>query len=117
TTPVSHAGFDMFWFHVAHPLRHPGTIQVFAADDVSLLYSTNIFEPFAPDSFFFGYTDPRGIGRIVLFRDENGDLGVSPIIDNLTFGFVVSLAIALNGQQVVLSWPQIATNYQLEATV
>lgn len=122
TVPVSHAGFNMFWFDVGFPLANPSTVQVYAADDVTMLYSTNIFEPFAPDSYFFGYTDSRGIGRIVLFRDEGDDLGVSPMIDNLTFGFVPEstvgplLSIALSGQQVTLSWSQIATNYQLEAT-
>jgi hypothetical protein len=87
TVPVSHVGFDMFWFDVGFPLADPATVQVFAADDVTMIYSTNIFEPFAPDLYFFGFTDSRGIGRIVLFRDEGEDsLGVSPIIDNLTFG-------------------------------
>ena len=81
TAPVSHAGFDLFWFDVGFPLANPGTVQIYAADDVTLLYSTNIFEPFAPDFYFFGYSDSRGIGSIVLFRDEGEGLGVSPMID------------------------------------
>jgi len=122
TIPVSHAGLDLFWFNYGVHPSHPSTIQVFAADDVTLLFSTNIFEPLAPDSYFFGYTDSQKIGRIVLFRDEGGELGVSPMIDNLTFGLVQAataplLSIALNGQQVMLSWPQTVTGYQLETAL
>ncbi|MCD6050242.1 MAG: hypothetical protein K0Q55_1645, partial [Verrucomicrobia bacterium] len=95
----------------------PSTVQVYAADDTTLLYSADIFEPFAPDFHFFGYSDSRGIGKIVLFRDESPFLSVSPIIDNLTFGYVVSLEIGLNGQQATLTWPADADGYQLQSTV
>lgn len=116
TVPVSHVGFDMFWYNTGFPPANPSTIQVYATNDVTLLYSTNIFEPIAPDSYFFGYTDRGGIGRIVLFRDEGGSLGVSALIDNLTFGLAPGprLAIVPNEQRVELSWPETATGYQLE---
>jgi hypothetical protein len=52
-----------------------------------------------------------------LFRDESPFLSVSPIIDNLTFGYVVSLEIGLNGQQATLTWPADADGYQLQSTV
>ena len=55
--PVTHAGFDMFWFNVYPSLAYPATVQVFGADDVTELYSFNIFEPFAPDFYFFGFAN------------------------------------------------------------
>jgi hypothetical protein len=106
TTPVTHAGFDFFWFNAGFQLAEPATIQVFATDDVSLLYSTNIFEPYAPNSFFFGFTDSQGIGNIALFRVEDEALGVSPIIDNLTFGSIPepsTLSLVLLGASVMLA--------------
>ncbi|MCD6051803.1 MAG: hypothetical protein K0Q55_3212, partial [Verrucomicrobia bacterium] len=39
TVPVTHVGFDMFWFNVGNPLATPSTVQVYAADDTTLLYS------------------------------------------------------------------------------
>jgi hypothetical protein len=87
-SPVTHFGFDMFWFDVYPSLEYPATVQVLGVDKLSLLYEIDIFEPFAPDFFFFGFADEGGIGRIVLFRDQITELGVSPIIDNLTFGIV-----------------------------
>jgi len=85
-SPVTHVGFDMFWFNVGVQLASPATVQVFGADDGSLLHTMDVFEPYAPNALFFGFSDNGGIGRVVLFRDENGLPGVSPIIDNLTFG-------------------------------
>ena len=80
TVPVSHVGFDMFWFDVGFPLAHPSTVEVYAANDATLLYTTDIAEPFAPDSYFFGYADTgSGIGRIVLFRDEGGSAQENPV--------------------------------------
>ena len=117
TTPVSHAGFDMFWFTVPHVILDPSTVQVFAADDVSMLYTTNFVEPTAPNSVFFGFEENNGIGRIVLFRLDIEGFDPGPLIDNLTFGFVPSLSIGLSGEQFTISWPQVATDYQLEATV
>jgi len=89
TVPVSHVGLDMFWFDVGSPLD-PSTVEVYAANDLTLLYRTNIFEPFAPDSCFFGYADSvHSIGRVVLYRvDFEGELSYGPMIDNLTFGAV-----------------------------
>ena len=117
TTPVTHAGFDMFWFDVPNTILDPSTVQVFAADDVSMLYATNIVLPRAPNSVFFGFTENRGIGRIVLFIEDIEGFDPGPLIDNLTFGFVPSLSIGLSGEQFTLSWPQVATTYQLEATI
>lgn len=116
TVPVTHVGFDMFWFNIGTPLTTPSTVQIYATDDTTLLYSTNIFEPFAPDFHFFGYSDTRGIGKIVLFRDEAPFISVSPIIDNLIFGYVVSLEISQINQQVTLTWPADAIGYQLQST-
>ena len=115
TTPVTHVGFDMFWYHTQYPPANPSTIQVFAADQVTLLYTTNIFEPFAPDAYFFGYANTNTIGRVILFRDEGGSLGVTALIDNLTFGFAPTLSATVSNQQLSLSWTQTATNYQLES--
>lgn len=111
TIPTTHFGLDMFWFDVGFPLAHPATVQVYGADDVSLNYSVNIFEPFAPNSRFFGFADNGGIGRVVLFRDEGESEGVSPIIDNLTFGFTpvpepgtLTLALLGLGGCLILRW-------------
>ena len=109
TVPTTHVGFDLFWFFA---LAHPATIQVFGADDLSLTHSVQIFEPASPDSVFFGFSDNAGIGRLVLFRQEGGDtLGVSPIIDNVTFGFApvpepgtLTLALLGVGGCLILRW-------------
>jgi len=118
TVPVSHVGFDMFWFNVGSPLANPSTVQVYAANDVTLLYTTNIFEPFAPDSYFFGYADSgNGIGRIVLFRDEgDGMLGVSPMIDNVTFGAVPGATAAGISNYLSLNISLTVVQQALEAT-
>jgi hypothetical protein len=118
TVPVSHVGFDMFWFNVGYPLADPSTVQVYAANDVTLLYTTNIAEPFAPDSYFFGYADSgNGIGRIVLFRDEGeGFLGVSPMIDNLTFGAVPGATAAGISNYLSLDFSLTVIQQALEAT-
>jgi len=112
TIPTTHVGFDMFWFFA---LNYPATIQVFGADDLSLKHSVDIFDPAWPNSTFFGYADNAGIGRVVLFRDEGGELGVSPIIDNLTFGYApvpepgaISLGLLGLGGLLMLRWRRTA---------
>jgi len=117
TVPVNYVGFDLFWYWAMNPPYHPSTVQVYATDYSTLLYSVDIRDPDPTNPYFFGFTDSRGIGKIVMFRQEGSDLGVSPMIDNLTFGFVPSLSIALNGQQVVVSWLQETNTWQLESTM
>jgi hypothetical protein len=115
--PVNHVGLDLFWYWAMNPPWHPSTIQVYAADDSTLLYSADVRDPDPANPYFFGFSDSRGIGKIVMFRQEGSSLGVSPMIDNLTFGFVPSLSIALNGQQVAVSWLQETNAWQLESTM
>ena len=116
TAPVNCVGFDLFWYWAMNPPYHPSTIEVYAADDGTLLYSADVRDPDPTNPYFFGFTDSRGVGRIVMFRQEGSDLGVSPMIDNLTFGFVPALSITLTNQQVVLSWPQGTNVYKLQTT-
>jgi hypothetical protein len=113
--PVTHVGFNMFWYHTEFAPANPTTVEVYGPDKASLLYTTNIFEPFAPDFYFFGYADGNGIGRIILFRQEGSSLGVTALIDDLTFGFAPILSITSANGEISLSWTQTATNFQLEA--
>lgn len=86
-------------------------LEVYAADDVTLLYTTNIAlfnsEQDWADAFF-GYTDTDGIGKFTLNQTLPTDYYL-PAIDNLTFGTVPepgSLGILLLSATAALVRPK-----------
>lgn len=84
-SPVTVFGVDLEDYPL-FPITDVGRVQVYAADDVTLLHEALVTVADEPGTFF-GYRHAAGIGRVV-FGTAVGDTSLSPQIDDLVFSTI-----------------------------